>query len=211
MQTNEVPITVIYIYHIPYSGAHLGMYMIYNSWFFQLHPHYIISHHIPMSISLNQHFNGQIMSNHIFSVVKTILKCSTSPHLSRLKRMFDGWISIIVHHPRSLVDVEGLRSRCLISGPTPNIDDLLDRQRRTAAKLRGTASPRSRTWPKPLKIALLNIYICMYNCTIYTYIYIYIYIIYTNIPLSNDWYIFLNMMFNGLQRVSRAFFQAYIL
>ena len=59
MQTNEVPITVIYIY-IPYSGAHLGMYMIYNSWFFQLHPHYIISHHIPMSISLNQHFNGQI-------------------------------------------------------------------------------------------------------------------------------------------------------
>ncbi|CAL1133173.1 unnamed protein product [Cladocopium goreaui] len=43
----------------------------------------------------------------------------------------------------SLVDVEGLRSRCLISGPTPNIDDLLDRQRRTAAKLRGTASPRA--------------------------------------------------------------------
>ena len=75
------------------------------------------------------------------------------------------------------MDVEGLRSRCLISGPTPNIDDLLDRQRRTAAKLRVTASPRSRTWPKPFKIALLNIYI-LHNIIYIYYIIFYIYYIY---------------------------------
>ena len=67
---------------------------------------------------------------------------STSSNSSWLKQVWlkSCWITIKSSLKRSLVDVEGLRSRCLLSGATPSIDDLLDRQRR--AKPRGAASPR---------------------------------------------------------------------